>query len=473
MEDMPRLRLRAARAALDAAPTLAAWREAAEQLDALTGMDAWRADDASPHYDAATLRSGLERLRALRAAGDVDGLARALHALLHRHEVELTEPALYQAALGGTKHLIDAVLDEAEAAIASLREAPVPDAVKAAGFGRAAHAVGRSALMLSGGATLGFFHLGVVKALLQANLLPEVLSGSSTGAMIAAGVACRTDAELRELFEHPDRMERRGLVPLPLREMWSRRSVLSSEALHATLRANIGDYTFEEAHARSGRVLNISVSPTHRRQKPRLLSHLTSPTVLVPSAVLASSALPGLFPPVTLYAREGGGAATPWLPEERWIDGSMLGDLPMMRVSRLHNVNHFIVSQTNPHVIPFVAAPGGGPLSTVFGLGTRVFRNQTVQTLGAARTLARATPLRPLLDLAHGLADQDYTGHVSILPPFDPRLYARIVSNPSLELLNRFILDGQRATWPWLPLIRNRTRVSRALHEALRRVRSG
>ena len=38
---------------------------------------------------------------------------------------------------------------------------------------------------------------------------------------------------------------------------------------------------------------------------------------------------------------------------ERWIDGSFGNDLPMMRIGRLHNVNHFIVSQVNPHVLPF------------------------------------------------------------------------------------------------------------------------
>lgn len=468
-----RHRLRAARTALDHAETWADWQAAALEMDAATGMETWRNDDSSPHFDATALRRGIDELRALRHTNQVEPLARALHALLHRHEVELTEPSLYQTALGGTKRVVDEVLDEAEAAIAWLRAAPIPEARKRAGFAQAAHAVGRSALMLSGGATLGFFHLGVVKALLLADLLPDVLSGSSTGAMIASGVATRTNAELREMFARPEDMERRGLVPLPLAEMWARRSVLDPDALYSTLRHNIGDWTFADAHARTGRVLNISVSPTRRSQKPRLLSHLTAPSVLVASAALASSALPGLFPPAQLLERTPEGDTRSWLPEERWIDGSVLGDLPTLRVSRLHNVNHFIVSQTNPHVLPFLAAPGGGGVSTVLGVGARILRTQTVGALSAARTLARATPLRPVLDLAHGLADQHYTGHVLITPPFDPRLYARVVTNPSLPLLNRFILDGQRATWPWLPLIRNRTRVSRALHEAARQLGPG
>ena len=49
------------------------------------------------------------------------------------------------------------------------RDSTLP--VTLAGFRRAAHIFGRSALMLSGGATLGFSHLGVVKALFEHDLL--------------------------------------------------------------------------------------------------------------------------------------------------------------------------------------------------------------------------------------------------------------------------------------------------------------
>jgi TAG lipase/steryl ester hydrolase/phospholipase A2/LPA acyltransferase len=36
-----------------------------------------------------------------------------------------------------------------------------------------------------------------------------------------------------------------------------------------------------------------------------------------------------------------------------WQDGSLEFDLPMAKLSEMFNVNHFIVSQVNPHVIPF------------------------------------------------------------------------------------------------------------------------
>lgn len=51
------------------------------------------------------------------------------------------------------------------------------------------HAFGRTALVLSGGGSFGAFHMGIVKALLEANLLPRVVSGSSAGAIGAEGGA--------------------------------------------------------------------------------------------------------------------------------------------------------------------------------------------------------------------------------------------------------------------------------------------
>ena len=43
---------------------------------------------------------------------------------------------------------------------------------------------GRTALCLSGGAGFGYYHLGVVRALLQAGILPTVITGTSAGALM-------------------------------------------------------------------------------------------------------------------------------------------------------------------------------------------------------------------------------------------------------------------------------------------------
>lgn len=85
------------------------------------------------------------------------------------------------------------VLDDTE-------QLPVSTAEKLSFFNETRHAFGRSALLLSGGATLGLYHIGVCKSLHENSLLPRVLSGSSVGSIICAMVGTRTDEELTDLF---------------------------------------------------------------------------------------------------------------------------------------------------------------------------------------------------------------------------------------------------------------------------------
>ena len=59
---------------------------------------------------------------------------------------------------------------------------------------------GSTALCLSGGASFGYYHFGVVRALLDAGLLPKVITGTSAGALVAALVCTHTDEELYRLL---------------------------------------------------------------------------------------------------------------------------------------------------------------------------------------------------------------------------------------------------------------------------------
>jgi len=460
--------------ALDDAATYAAWQAAADEVDRRLGLDAWRADDADPHYDAAGLRGFLHDLRLHRERPAPRAMVDLLHTALHRHLPDLADPALYDTAFGGTKHLVSEVYDTVCASLDWLCDTRFPgvsDAAKLAEFRGQQHTFGRSALMLSGGATLGFYHLGVVKALFEADVLPTVLSGASMGAMIAAGVATRTDDELASMFADPDQLARRGLALAGVGQILLRRSLLRPERLLATIRHNVGDHTFAEAHARTGRVVNISVSPTRRRQKPRVLNHLTSPDVLVPYAALASSSVPGLFPATQLQRRSSQGGQVPYLPSERWIDGSMRSDLPMMRVSRLHNVNHFIVSQANPHVVPFAKVrQQKGVRSWLRWLAAAAVHRQGVQLVSLVRDAVGGTAAGPALDVAHALWAQAYGGDIDIVPPVPLRQFTKIVSNPSREELAGYILGGERGTWPELARIRHATAIARTLDGCVARL---
>ena len=77
-------------------------------------------------------------------------------------------------------------------------------------FRRASDCYGRSALMFSGGGVLGYFHLGVVRALLEHDLLPTVVSGSSAGSIIAAILGSHPEDELHAFFDSDDHFSRLG-----------------------------------------------------------------------------------------------------------------------------------------------------------------------------------------------------------------------------------------------------------------------
>ena len=87
-----------------------------------------------------------------------------------------------------------------------------------------------------------------------------------------------------------------------------------------------------------------------------LLNYLTAPNVLIWSAIAASCSVPFIFSSSEIMAKDPKtGQAQPWnASPQRWIDGSVDNDLPMAKLSELFNVNHFIVSQVNPHIVPFL-----------------------------------------------------------------------------------------------------------------------
>ncbi|MFW2389456.1 MAG: DUF3336 domain-containing protein [Polyangiales bacterium] len=453
-----------------------AWRELAAADAERSGAETWRSEPSSSVFDAKLLLEHTEELTRAREARKPEPLIPLLQEVLYRHLGELADPRLYRATPLGTKHVVEAFYAEALACIEYLGnpdETGLNPVFTLAGFRRAAHIFGRSALMLSGGATLGFFHLGVVKALFEHDLLPDVLSGASMGALIACGTGVRTDAELMALFANPRAIRTDAVKRLPARRAAAERAMYDPARLEEVVEHNCGDRTFREAHARSGRTVSISVSPTRERQKPRVLCHLTSPNVLMNSAAVASAAIPGAFPGAKLQQRLPTGETVPYMGTETWLDGTLKGDVPMRRLSRLHNVNHFIVSQVNPHVAPLRRVTGRrGVVPFVSQAVVSGFRTQVAHQLSLARSYTRKTPLYSAVDLAHALAEQPYGGDIDIHPRIRPFALLRTLSNISHEELLAHIAEGERATWPLFARIRDQTCVSRALYASIRRLSS-
>jgi predicted acylesterase/phospholipase RssA len=144
-------------------------------------------------------------------------------------------------------------------------------------------------------------------------------------------------------FLHDLKRTAQLLVPIQLRNFSSvaydlltlktrPQELLMSDTEHfrECLRVNVGDFTFQEAFDRTGRILNITVTPNNASDPPRLLNYLTAPHVLVWSAAVASSSLPGVFEANRLMVKDADGTIRYESAESaRFSDGSMEQDLPM------------------------------------------------------------------------------------------------------------------------------------------------
>jgi NTE family protein len=470
-------RIGALEQALKQACSYQEWLEIAEQLDRLQGIDAWREDDSSNLYHYELMREHHKELRKYRTKGDVVNLFRTLEESLYRHLGDISAPELYSKARAGTKHLITGFLDEVEVSMNYICDNNYPGlttADKLAHFEQAARVYGRPALLMSGGGALGVYNIGVVAALLDAGVLPEVISGASMGSFVAVVVGSRSREDLLELFQNLDRLHVTALQMVSPMTMLKDKVILDSDQLFECVNINSGGLTFKEAFEKSGLVINISVSPTRSRQKPRLLNHLTSPDVLIAHASLASCAIPGVFPPVTLMCRNVRGESVPYMGTEKWTDGSVYGDIPVQRMSRLHNVNVSIVSQSNPHVIPFTAIHKAGTPRLLSNTSAAIFNSLKAQAtilMDFARSSVDNRRLRSLLDKGHAVLAQQYHGDINIHLPPTPAIYTKLLSNPDDKGMDEYMLLGRRATWPQMAAIRDKTRISRAFESCISSLR--
>ena len=236
------------------------------------------------------------------------------------------------------------------------------------------------------------------------------------------------------------------------------------------------DMTFQKALEKTGRAMNVSIAPAETHQTSRLLNATTSPSVLMRSAVMASAAVPGIFPPVTLQALDSDGQRKSYLPSRRWVDGSVSDDMPAKRLARLYGVNHYIVSQTNPHVLPFVT--DGHRKQSSLGILGAAGRRATREWFNAITLiLDRADKKNGAVtqgtSLIRSIINQDYVGDINILPDYRLINPANLLGFPGEKQVKKLIASGERCTWPKLEMIRQQTRISRTLRQILQQYETG
>jgi TAG lipase/steryl ester hydrolase/phospholipase A2/LPA acyltransferase len=460
--------------ALAEAETYDDWYQAASALDDLDGNDQWREEPDSPDYDYKLLASRVKLLRQLRRRKDLDRLIFRLREELHGNLGNMANPALYQHSRIGTKKLVNAYLDEVCAALNLLCDSDVealPPMRKRIFMKRAARSFGRSALLLSGGGSLGLFHIGVIRELEEQGILPRVITGSSAGSIVAGSLATHTDEEWEKLLgEGHLKFEWARLIRLT--EVGSSKGVLDPKVLQSCIDQAIPDMTFLEAYQHTNRILNISISPADSHQFPRLLNYLTAPNVLIRRAALASSTIPGILPPVQLRAKNFEGKSVAYMPQNRWIDGSVHDDIPKEKVNRLHNINHYIVSQTNPFVVPFLSEEidETGLIPFLQDVVVKAPMVQLEHLLALVQQHFNLPGLGNIIKRAHAVARQNYSGDITIFPERSVLSIGRLFHDVGPKQLEGMILAGRRATWPKIERIRNTTQISRTFDGCLQRM---
>ena len=471
---------RIARTDMYMAKTYDDWRKSAAELDELSGNTLWRSIAEGAEYDFEVVKKTKEQIKALKSEGDIEQLFFVLQMCLSRSFAGLNNKDLFSNSNLGTKHLVEDFTAEVQSALnylASIRYSSDADsAMVTRSFYNLTQSYGRTALCLSGGGSLCMYHLGIVKCLIEQEVMPSVISGTSGGSIIAAMCAINTNEALVNNYIKPDISSRYGVSwfdPLldQLYNFITTGYLSKSEKVASAARLYYGDVTFGEAYEKTGRVVNISVTTrTATGSHPLLLNYLSTPSVLLWSAVVASCALPGLIPSQKLMVKNNQGDIVPYSSGLVYADGSIHADLPMQRLAELFNVNHFIVAQVNPHVSPFIRAHSrpGRDKGRSFIRETEYLLNLDVQS--RMRKLAKLG-LFPRV-YGNNIAPvflQRYVGNVTICPTMSLFDNFRAIQQPTYLDMKRYILKGEQATWPRLPMIRHAMGIESALRECTKR----
>ncbi len=173
--------------------------------------------------------------------------------------------------------------------------------------------MGRTAFVLGGGGPLGAYEVGMLQALIEHGIAADVVVGTSIGAINGAGIAADPSLEgvarLRSVWLSLDEQEMfgGGLFATALNAFRSRTHLYSISPLRVMLSEWLPE-RFEDL------VVEFQcVAASIERSAEQWFS--SGPLV---EPILASSSVPGLFPPVEI----GG---------EHYIDGGIVNSIPVRR----------------------------------------------------------------------------------------------------------------------------------------------
>ena len=184
-----------------------------------------------------------------------------------------------------------------------------------------------TAFVLGGGGVLGAVEVGMLRALLERDIVPDLVVGTSVGALNGALVARQPDLavveRLTELWVATARgREVYGDKPLRTvrRAVSTGTHIYSSTPLRRRLEDELGDARFEDLPVR----LEVCAASIERAAE-----HWFTSGPLVP-AILASAAVPGLLPPAEVDG-------------EHFLDGGLVNSIPVSRAVELGATRVFVL----------------------------------------------------------------------------------------------------------------------------------
>ena len=169
-----------------------------------------------------------------------------------------------------------------------------------------------TAFVLSGGASLGSIQVGMLQALTEAGVTPDLIVGTSVGALNGGWLAARSEmAGVNALADLWRSLSRGDVFPTNLYTgflgfVGRRRSLVSDSGLRRLLRENLEFHRLEDAP------IPLHVVATDVLTSKDILLSRGNPI----DAIAASAAIPAVLPPVTIDGRD-------------YIDGGVVNNTPL------------------------------------------------------------------------------------------------------------------------------------------------
>ncbi len=187
--------------------------------------------------------------------------------------------------------------------------------------------MGKTGLCLPGGGLYGAYQVGVFQALKEKNIQIDMIAGTSIGAINGAKIAQGDFDGLLRVWHSFSEM---GFIRPTLKFY---ESFLSNKPLKRAAQEEFGDLRIGDLH------IPIFITGTNLRTGQ---THIFDSDTLVWEAILASSAFPGVFPPVAVEVNG---------QEELFTDGGVGNNTPMLPLIEAGATEIFI-ALLKPPIIP-------------------------------------------------------------------------------------------------------------------------